>query len=285
MIEVKNLKFNYSKAKKKTLKGLDFSIKEGEIFGFLGPSGAGKSTTQKILIGILKNYEGNVNVMGREIRDWSKDFYEKVGISFELPNLYRKLTALENLDFIRSFYSGKTEDAMKLLEMVGLEDKGNIKVSKYSKGMQMRLNFVRAFIHRPDLIFLDEPTAGLDPVNAKNIKEIILKKKSEGKTIFLTTHNMNVADELCDRVAFIVDGEIVLIDSPEELKIKYGKRNLRVEYYNGGNNASYRDFDLKNIGYNDKFIELLRNKPIKTIHTGEATLEDIFIQTTGRQLL
>ncbi len=284
MIEVKNLKFNYPKAKNKTLKGLDFSIKEGEIFGFLGPSGAGKSTTQKILIGILKNYEGSVKVMGREIKEWSKDFYEKVGISFEMPNLYRKLTAIENLNFIKSFYDGNTEDAMKLLEMVGLEDKGNVKVSKYSKGMKMRLNFVRAFIHRPDLIFLDEPTAGLDPVNAKNIKEIILKKKSEGRTIFLTTHNMNVADELCDRVAFIVDGEIALIDSPKELKIKYGKRDLRVEYYNNDNSTIYRDFNLKDIGYNDKFIELLRKKPIKTIHTGEATLEDIFIKTTGRQL-
>lgn len=284
MIEVKNLKFNYPKAKNKTLKGLDFSVKEGEIFGFLGPSGAGKSTTQKILIGILKNYEGSVEVMGREIKEWSKDFYEKVGISFELPNLYSKLTAIENLNFIKAFYGENTEDAMKLLEMVGLEDKGNVKVSKYSKGMKMRLNFVRAFIHRPDLIFLDEPTAGLDPVNAKNIKEIILKKKSEGKTIFLTTHNMNVADELCDRVAFIVDGEIVLIDSPKELKIKYGKRNLRVEYYNNDKSTIYRDFNLKDIGYNDKFIELLRKKPIKTIHTGEATLEDIFIKTTGRQL-
>lgn len=284
MIEVKDLKFNYPKTKNKTLKELDFSVKQGEIFGFLGPSGAGKSTTQKILIGILKNYEGSVKVMGREIKEWSKDFYERVGISFELPNLYRKLTALENLSFIKSFYGGKLEDSMKLLEMVGLEDKGNLKVSKYSKGMKMRLNFIRAFIHKPDLIFLDEPTAGLDPVNAKNIKEIILKKKSEGKTIFLTTHNMAVADELCDRVAFIVDGKIVLIDSPKELKIKYGKRNLRVEYYDNTNSASYKDFDLKNIGYNDKFIELLRKKPIKTIHTGEATLEDIFIQTTGRRL-
>lgn len=284
MIKVKNLKFNYPKAKNKTLKGLDFSVKEGEIFGFLGPSGAGKSTTQKILIGILKNYEGSVEVMGREIKEWSKDFYEKVGISFELPNLYSKLTAIENLNFIKAFYGENTEDAMKLLEMVGLEDKGNVKVSKYSKGMKMRLNFVRAFIHSPDLIFLDEPTAGLDPVNAKNIKEIILKKKSEGKTIFLTTHNMNVADELCDRVAFIVDGEIVLIDSPKELKIKYGKRNLRVEYYNNDKSTIYRDFNLKDIGYNDKFIELLRKKHIKTIHTGEATLEDIFIKTTGRQL-
>jgi len=283
MIEVKNLEFTYPKAKKKTLNGLNFSVKQGEIFGFLGPSGAGKSTTQKLLIGILKNYKGEVKVMGKEIKDWNKDFYERVGISFELPNLYRKLTALENLNFVKTFYGGKTEDSMKLLKMVGLEDNAHLKTFQYSKGMKMRLGFVRAFIHRPDLIFLDEPTAGLDPVNAKNIKEIILKKKNEGKTIFLTTHNMTVADELCDRVAFIVDGEIKLIDSPKELKIKHGKRSLRVEYYNNGS-TSYKDFELKDIGYNDKFIELLRNKHIKTIHTGEASLEDIFIQTTGRNL-
>lgn len=283
MIEVKDLKFTYINAKEKTIKGLSFSVKKGEIFGFLGPSGAGKSTTQKILIGILKDYKGNVKVRGKEIKDWNKDFYERVGISFELPSLYRKLTALENLNFIKSFYEGKTQDSMELLEMVGLEDKANLKVSQYSKGMKMRLGFARAFIHKPELLFLDEPTSGLDPVNAKNIKEIILNKKREGKTIFLTTHNMNVAEELCDRVAFIVDGEIKLIDSPKELKIKYGKRNLRVEYYDN-NDSVYKEFDLKNIGYNDRFIELLRNKPIKTIHTGEASLDEIFIQITGRRL-
>lgn len=283
MIVVKGLKFAYPGSKEETIKGLNFSVKQGEIFGFLGPSGAGKSTTQKILIGILKNYKGKVKVMGREIKDWNKEFYERVGISFELPNLYRKLTALENLNFIKSFYDGKIEDPMKLLEMVGLENKANLKVAQYSKGMKMRLNFTRAFIHNPDLIFLDEPTAGLDPVNAKNIKEIILDKKKKGKTMFLTTHNMTVAEELCDRVAFIVDGAIKLIDSPKELKIRYGERSLRVEYHNNGS-TSYKDFDLRNIGYNDKFIELLREKNIKTIHTGEATLEDIFIKTTGRGL-
>lgn len=283
MIEVNGLKFAYPGSKEKTIKGLNFSVKQGEIFGFLGPSGAGKSTTQKILIGILKNYEGKVKVMGREIKDWNKEFYERVGISFELPNLYRKLTALENLNFIKSFYERKIEDPMKLLEMVGLKDKANLKVAQYSKGMKMRLNFARAFIHSPDLIFLDEPTAGLDPVNAKNIKEIILDKKKKGKTIFLTTHNMTVAEELCDRVAFIVDGAIKLIDSPKELKIRYGERSLRVEYHNNGS-ISYKDFNLRNIGYNDKFIDLLREKNIQTIHTGEATLEDIFIKTTGRGL-
>jgi len=283
MIEVSGLKFKYHGSKVDTLKGIDFKVEKGKILGFLGPSGAGKSTTQKILIGILKDYNGSVKVMGKEIKNWNKDLYESIGISFELPNLYKKLTALENLNFIKSFYSGDLENPIQLLKMVGLEDSMNLKVSQYSKGMKMRLNFARALINNPDIIFLDEPTTGLDPVNAKNIKDIIFKKKNEGKTIFLTTHNMNVADELCDNVAFIEDGEIKLLDSPQNLKIKYGKRTVRVEYFDNSI-TNYKDFDLDGIGYNEKYFELLRNKNVKTIHTQEATLEDIFIQTTGRGL-
>ena len=283
MIAVKNLQFTYPGAKEKTLKGLDFAVNQGEIFGFLGPSGAGKSTTQKIIIGLLKEYEGSVSVMGKEIKQWNNDYYERIGVGFELPNLYQKLTGIENLNFLRSFYKGKTEDPMKLLRIVDLEDKANMKVSKYSKGMKMRLNFVRAFLHHPALVFLDEPTSGLDPVNAKNIKDLILEKKKEGKTIFLTTHNMNVADELCDRVAFVIDGEIKLIDSPKALKLRQGKRNLLVEYQDQ-QSMIQREFSLNKIGYNEDFLELLRRYEIKTIHTQEATLEDIFIQSTGRGL-
>lgn len=283
MIEIKDLRFTYPKATSSTLKGLDFEINKGEILGFLGPNGAGKSTTQKILIGILKNYEGSVKILGKEIREWNNNLYERVGVSFELPNLYHKLTALENLEFVKSFYSGKTRNSMELLEMVGLKDKAHLKVGKFSKGMKMRLNFVRSLIHDPEIIFLDEPTSGLDPVNARNIKDIVLSLKQKGKTIFLTTHNMSVADELCDRVAFIVDGEIKLIDSPKNLKIKYGKRKLKVEYYDNGR-AQDEEFSLKNIGYNENFIDLLRSKEVKTVHTQEATLDDIFMLTTGRSL-
>lgn len=283
MIEVANLVFSYPKSNQRVLKGLDFQINKGEIFGFLGPNGAGKSTTQKILIGILSGYAGSAKVMGKEMKNWNKDLYERIGVSFELPNVYGKLTALENLKFIKSFYQGRTEDPKKLLKLVNLEDKANLKAIQLSKGMKMRLNFVRALLNDPDLIFLDEPTSGLDPVNAKNIKDIILKKKQEGKTIFLTTHNMTVADELCDRVAFIVDGNIKLIDSPKELKVKYGKRCIRVEYANNGKISSM-DFDLNNIGYNENFGKLLKEKNIRTIHTQEASLEDIFIETTGRSL-
>lgn len=283
MIEVENLYFTYPGSKSKTLNGLKFTVNKGEVFGFLGPSGVGKSTTQKILIGLLKNYKGNVTVMGKEVRKWDNSFYEKIGVSFELPNLYHKLTAIENLNLIRSFYSEKTENPISLLKMVGLEGKADVKVSQYSKGMKMRLNFVRALINNPDLIFLDEPTSGMDPVNARIIKEIILQKKNEGKTIFLTTHNMNLADELSDRVAFIIDGEIKLIDSPKNLKLLNGDRCIVVEYTEGQRIVSEK-FELDNIGYNERFISILRSKYIRTIHTQEATLEDIFVRTTGRSL-
>lgn len=283
MIEVKDLHFTYPGNSNETIRGISFNISKGEIFGFLGPSGAGKSTTQKIIIGLLRDYQGQVKVMDQEIRDWGKDYYERIGISFELPSLYNKLTAMENLSFIASLYNYKKTDFMELLEMVGLSDQADIKAANFSKGMKMRLNFARAFVHQPELIFLDEPTSGLDPVNAKKIKEIVLDKKKEGKTIFLTTHNMTVADELCDRVAFIVDGQIKLIDSPKELKIKRGKKIVRVEYYQGENTLS-QEFPLEKIGENQKFNKLLKSKEIKTIHTQEATLDDIFIETTGRNL-
>lgn len=284
MIEVKELQFTYANNSEKTLKGLNFIIDKGEILGFLGPSGAGKSTTQKILIGILKNYLGNVTVMGKELSKIKSDYYEKVGVSFELPNLYSKFTALENLEFFRAMYSGETENPQKLLEMVGLQDNINTRVSDFSKGMKMRLNFCRALLNKPKIVFLDEPTSGLDPVNAKRIKNIILEKKSEGTTIFLTTHNMNVAEDLCDRVAFIVNGEIKLIDSPRQLKINKGQKLLRVEY-SENNSMKTKDFNLKNIGNNQSYLELLRTKEIETMHTLEATLEDIFIEVTGRSLL
>jgi len=283
LIQVDDLHFTYPGKGQETIKGITFSVQKGEIFGFLGPSGAGKSTVQKILIGILKGYQGNVLVLGEELKRLGPRYYEKIGVSFELPNLYHKFTALENLSFFRAFYSKDTEDPKRLLAMVGLEEHANIRAANFSKGMKMRLNFCRAFLNNPELIFLDEPTSGLDPVNAKKVKEIILQKKEEGKTIFLTTHNMGVADEICDRVAFIVDGQIRLIDSPRELKIKYGKKILQVEYREGEAIKS-ADFSLERIGSNKDFLHLLQSKELERIHTLEATLEDIFIQATGRSL-
>jgi fluoroquinolone transport system ATP-binding protein len=282
-IVVRGMSFAYPGAVHPAVRGLSFAVGRGEIFGFLGPSGAGKSTTQRILIGLLRGYEGEIEIMGKDLRSWGPDYYEHIGVSFELPNHYQKLTALENLNFFRSLYRKATEEPRELLEMVGLGADADTRVSRFSKGMQQRLTFARALLHRPDLIFLDEPTAGLDPVNARNVKNIVMDLKSEGRTVFLTTHDMTVAAELCDRVAFIVDGRIALIDSPRELTIREGERTVRVEY-GEGDRAGIVEFPLDGLGDDEEFLRLLREERIETIHTEEATLEDVFIRTTGRSL-
>jgi fluoroquinolone transport system ATP-binding protein len=283
MITVENLSFTYPRAAAPAIRGLSFGIARGEIFGFLGPSGAGKSTTQKILIGLLKDYQGQVSVLDKDLKDWRADYYERIGVSFEAPNHYLKLTALENLRYFAALYGAATREPRGLLERVGLGADGDKPVSQFSKGMKNRLNVARALLHDPELLFLDEPTTGLDPVNARLIKELIEDQRSAGKTVFLTTHNMTVADELCDRVGFIVDGHVVLIDAPRDLRLRFGRRVVRVEYQTDGRMAS-RDFPLETLGDDADFIALLRGGKAQTIHTLEATLEDIFIEVTGRRL-
>ena len=284
MITVQNLSFTYAAGKSPAVENISFAVGKGEIFGFLGPSGAGKSTTQKILTGLLKGYQGRILVMDKDLSAWGSNLYNHIGVSFELPNHYQKLTALENLQFFRSLYSGHTEDPVKLLDMVGLAEDAHRRVSQFSKGMQMRLTFARTLLNSPELIFLDEPTSGLDPGNARRLKEIVKDLKSEERTIFLTTHDMTVADALCDRVAFIVDGQIALIDSPQNLKIKNGHRQVRVTYCED-ETTKLSKFALDTLGEDEAFLSLLRRKRLETIHSEEATLEDVFIQATGRRLV
>ncbi|MFP4364264.1 MAG: ABC transporter ATP-binding protein [Spirochaetia bacterium] len=283
IIHVTNLSYTYPGNSITTVENISFSIRKGEIFGFLGPSGAGKSTTQKILIGILKDYTGAIQVLGREIVDWGRDLYEKIGIAFETPNFYDKFTAYENLRFFSSLYRYTHTDISEVLEKLGLGEHKNKRYDSFSKGMKMRLNLCRAMLHNPDLYFLDEPTSGLDPVNARNVKDLIRSEKEAGKTVFLTTHNMGVAEELCDRLAFLVDGRIVLIDSPASLKVIHGKKTLQIQYKDSGNTA-VQEFPLQDISSNKGFLQILKEKQIETMHTQDATMEDIFIKTTGRGL-
>lgn len=284
MIEVRDLVFTYHGAAQSAVRGVSFDVADGEIFGFLGPSGAGKSTTQKVLIRLLKTYAGEVRIFGRDLRTWGDDYFERVGVSFELPRHYQKLTALENLRLFASLYRGKTEEPMALLARVGLEGDAHTRVSQFSKGMQMRLNLARALLHRPALLFLDEPTSGLDPVNARKVKALALDLKRRGVTIFLTTHDMQVADDLCDRVAFMVDGRIIHSDAPRALKLRHGEQQVQVEARCNGALERYR-FPLAGLGQNEAFLTMLRNHPVETLHTQEATLEDIFVQVTGRSLV
>ncbi len=282
-LDIQNLTFTYPKAGKKAVNNVSFQIKKGEIFGFLGPNGAGKSTTQKVIIGLLKGYNGNVELLGKNLKNWKTDLYEHIGVCFEFPNHYQKLTALENLELFSSFYKSKTVDPNDLLAMIDLDKDANQRVSSFSKGMKTKLNFARALLNNPQMLFLDEPTTGLDPISARQIKNIINEKKKQGTSIFLTTHNMTDADELCDRVGFMVDGTLVLIESPKDLKLEHGKKIVRVEHINNGEIVR-EEFTLANLGSNLAFIKLLNSNRVITIHTQEATLDDVFITVTGRQL-
>ena len=284
VIRVNELTFTYPKAAEPAVRGMDFSVSGGEIFGFLGPSGAGKSTTQKLLIGLLRGHGGEVTVWGRDPLAWGPDYYQRIGVSFELPNHYQKLTGLENLRFFASLYDGETAEPMELLDAVGLADDANTRVGKYSKGMQMRLTFARSLINNPELLFLDEPTSGMDPVNARNVKNIVLDLKARGCTIFLTTHDMSTADELCDRVAFVVDGRIVALDTPTELKIARSQRRVRVEFRRDDGRLDTADFGMDGLADDPAFQAVLRDHHVETIHSREASLDDVFVEVTGRRL-
>ncbi|HEX2947579.1 MAG TPA: ABC transporter ATP-binding protein [Clostridia bacterium] len=282
MIRVEKMCFSYSK-RNSFINDMNFNVDKGEIFGFLGPSGAGKSTVQKILTGILKDYEGSVRVLGSEVKGSKRDFYQQIGVDFEFPNLYGKFTALENLNFFSSLYNRKGYDPMELLERVGLKNDAFKRVSEFSKGMKMRLSFIRAIQHKPMLIFLDEPTSGLDPANARTVKDMILEQKREGRSILLTTHNMHDAEELCDRVAFIVDGSIKVVDTPDNLRLKKGSNAVTYTFNEGGSRHSGRAA-LDGLHENREFMDRLANRQVISIHSEEQTLEDIFIEVTGRCL-
>ena len=278
VIEVKDLHFAYNRKQQEVLKGLDFEVTKGEVFGFLGPSGAGKSTLQKILLGLLKNYRGTAKVMGKEVRESKAEYYNEIGVGFELPNLYEQLTIYDNLKTFGSLYR-RVADSDELLKEVGLYEHRDKKVCDISKGMKMRLNFCRALVGSPSILFLDEPTSGLDPNNTKVIEEKILSYKSQGYTVILTTHNMTFAEAICDRVAFVVEGVIKEIGSPYDLRLKYG--SPKVQVITNGRKAV---FELEGIHKNQAFKSCLEEE-ILSIDTLRPTLEEIFTEVTGRVLV
>ena len=284
MLNVQGVSYTYTGMTAPAVHELTFEVARGEIFGFLGPSGAGKSTTQRILTGLLRGYAGSVTVLGHNLATWGADYYQHIGVSFETPNHFQKLTALENLTYFGALYQKHAITPHELLALVDLADSADLLVAHYSKGMKNRLGVARALLHSPELLFMDEPTAGLDPVNARRIKDLIKAQQQAGKTVFLTTHDMAVAEELCDRVAFLVDGAIDLIDTPHALKLRYGRPVLRVNYRANDGDDRQQEFALEDLGHNSQFLALLNGASLETIHTQEATLEQIFIQVTGRTL-
>lgn len=283
MIKVQGLYHSYGKDDNYAVKDVSFEIPKGEVFGFLGPSGAGKSTTQNVLTGLLQLQKGNVSVAGYDMKSNSQKMFNQIGMSFEQSNVYSKLTAKENLRFYSKLFDVETRDPDELIKLVGLEGKGKIRAGDFSKGMKHRLTFARSMINNPSLWFLDEPTTGLDPTITSTIKNIIKEQNDKGVTVFLTTHNMYIADELCDRVAFIIDGVIKLIDSPKNLKLQYGEKLVEVEYIAAGKpqKESFSTIVQKD---KDELAKIVDEKEILTMHTKEATLEEIFIKVTGRGL-
>lgn len=280
MIAVENLHFQYPGAGAPTLKGLSLSVADGEVYGLLGPSGAGKSTTQKILMGLLRGWSGRAEVLGGVVGTMGRDFYEKIGVSFELPSLYMRLTARENLELFSALYQKPCRPAVEVLQLVGLEEATDQRVEKFSKGMKMRLNLARALLNDPQLLFLDEPTAGQDPARAHKTRQLILDLKAEGRTVFLTTHNMAEADQVCDRVGFLSKGSIPLTGRPKQLKRAFGAPVVDVTI-EGPEGGATRQFPLDGLGENDAFLAILRGGHVAGLHTHEATLDEIFVAATS----
>jgi ABC-2 type transport system ATP-binding protein len=238
-IEVNELHRYYNGVK--AVRGITFDVNYGEIFGFLGPNGAGKSTTIKVLTGQLRPTSGSAHVVGCDVVEERQEFKPQIGVVFEYQNLYERLSAWDNLRFSARLYGVEKARIDEVLAQVGLQDRAKERIKKYSNGMKQRLLIARALLHKPKVLFLDEPTRGLDPGVAREIRSIIAELAAGGVTVFLTTHYMEEADRLSDRVAIIDQGEIVAIDTPQNLKMIHGEKD-------------------------------------------RATLEDVFIKLTGKDL-
>lgn len=264
---------------------VNFSVAEGEILGFLGPNGAGKTTIVKMLTGQLKPKDGKARLLGMDVASNIEKVQGDIGVCFETTNLYEQMSAIENLKLFARLFGIPAFDADALLTRVGLEGRGKDRVETYSKGMKQRLMVARSLVNRPRVLFLDEPTAGLDPTSSEAIRNIILEERERGATVFLTTHDMLEADKLSDRVAFMDRGKIVALDTPLNLKRQYGKRALKAKISTPGGGLEDREIILDTPETADAIHQLFSKENVVTVHSEEATLEDIFINITGRGLI
>ncbi len=281
VIDVRNLSFSYGKVE--AVKGISFSVKKGEILGFLGPNGAGKSTTIKILTGQLSPKSGSVSLLGRKLVRDNSEIQGRIGVCFEEKNLYLDMSARENLVFFAGLFGIKKFNPDDLLSRVSLYERADDRVSSYSKGMRQRLMVARSIVNDPEILFLDEPTDGLDPVSSKAIRELIQEQAKKGTAVLLTTHDMWEADELSDRVVFLSSGEIHAMDTPDNLKMKYGHRIVSVKLRDG-DSVRIESISLNSPDAGEKLKTIVDGEGLLTIHTEEASLEDIFLKVTGRGL-
>jgi ABC-2 type transport system ATP-binding protein len=263
---------------------INFEVAAGEILGFLGPNGAGKTTTVKMLTGQLRPQEGRAILLGHDVVRETQQVQSFIGVCFEQTNLYEQMSAMDNLKLFAELFGVKDFDGYTLLKRIGLAGREKDRVANYSKGMKQRLMVARSLVNRPEIIFLDEPTAGLDPVSSETIGNIILEERDRGATIFLTTHDMWEADKLSDRVAFMNQGKIEAMDTPHNLKQKYGKRSLIAEVMLTDGGLEKREISMDTAGTPREVGDLFEKEKVVTLHSEEATLEDIFIKVTGRRL-
>lgn len=274
----------YAYGPKTAVDGISFHVGRQEILGFLGPNGAGKSTTVSMLTGQLHPKSGRATVLGVDVARRPKQVQARIGVCFEISNLYEPLSGEENLRLFARLFGVPDFDPAALLARVGLDGRGRDKVESYSKGMKQRLMVARALVNRPEILFLDEPTEGLDPASAAAIRQIILEERQRGAAVFLTTHDMHEADRLSDRVAFIDQGRIVALDTPHNLKQQFGKRMLRAELAGPDGGLETREIVLDQPETARQIEQMFQDRKVVTVHTEEATLEDIFIRITGRGL-
>jgi ABC-2 type transport system ATP-binding protein len=279
MIEVEHLTRRYGQVQ--AVNDISFSVNAGEIFGLLGHNGAGKTTTIRVLTGRTRPTSGWAVVAGCNVETERDKLKPRINLVFEDPNLYERFSGRENLKLFASLYGAPSGRPDELLKMVSLGDGADRKVKTYSTGMKQRLLIARSLINEPKVLFLDEPTRGLDPSSARDVRNILAQLSRDGTTIFLTTHYMEEADELCDRVAFLSAGEIVAIGTPRDLKLRHGQRTVQVLLTS---NDEYT-IHLDEPGDAHRLQDWMTSGQILTIHSQEGSLEDVFIAVAGRPLL
>jgi ABC-2 type transport system ATP-binding protein len=267
----------------RALDGVSLAVAPGEIFGLLGPNGAGKSTMIRILTGRARPTSGCARILGHEIPRELEAVRGQINLVAETPNVYQRATAMENLELFCTLYDLPKRRADEVLEQVRLNDVAGRRVKTFSTGMRQRLLLARALLNQPRVLFLDEPTRGLDPQSARELHDTITGLAGRGATIFLTTHDMSEADGLCRRIAFLAGGRIVALDTPLALKLglRAGAPAADVVLDDGSDLRLALDDPVDAA----RFQELIRTQRVRSVHSREATLADAFIQLTGHSLV